>query len=74
MKVEAYRKMEDKEYFIITEIEGSVSKSDLFNAVQSRELVFSFFIPEALYIAVEPYSEWLVMKKYPKSLNIKPCL
>lgn len=49
--------MEDKEYFTITEIEGSVSKSDLFYAVQSRELVFSFFIPETLYIAVEPYSE-----------------
>ncbi|GMM71673.1 hypothetical protein MTsDn5_16250 [Alteromonas gracilis] len=49
--------MEDKEYFTITEIEGSVSKSDLFYAVQSRDLVFSFFIPEALYIAVEPYSE-----------------
>ncbi len=56
-KVEAYRKVEDKEYFTITEIEGSVSKSDLFYAVQSRELVFSFFIPETLYIAVEPYSE-----------------
>lgn len=49
--------MKDKEYFTITEIEGSVSKSDLFYAIQSRELVFSFFIPEALYIAVEPYSE-----------------
>lgn len=49
--------MEDKEYFTITEIEGSVSKSELFYAVQSRELVFSFFIPEMLYIAVEPYSE-----------------
>ena len=49
--------MEDKEYFTITEIESSVSKSDLFYAVQSRELVFSFFIPETLYIAVEPYSE-----------------
>tara|TARA_Y100000034_G_scaffold34212_1_gene41883 strand:+ start:643 stop:1518 length:876 start_codon:yes stop_codon:yes gene_type:complete len=49
--------MEDKEYFTITEIEGSVSKSDLFYAVQSSELVFSFFIPEMLYIAVEPYSE-----------------
>lgn len=55
--VEVYRKVEDKEYFTITEIEGSVSKSDLFYAIQSRELVFSFFIPEALYIAVEPYSE-----------------
>ncbi|GFD68971.1 hypothetical protein [Alteromonas sp. KUL106] len=49
--------MEDKEYFTITEIKSSVSKSDLFYAVQSRELVFSFFIPEMLYIAVEPYSE-----------------
>lgn len=49
--------MKDKEYFTITEVEDSISKSDLFYAVQSRELVFSFFIPETLYIAVEPYSE-----------------
>lgn len=49
--------MKNKDYYTLDEVGHNLSTSDIHYAIQNRTLVFSFFIPEAQYIAVQPYSE-----------------
>lgn len=49
--------MKNKNFYTLDEVGHDLSTSDIHYAIQNRTLVFSFFIPEAQYIAVQPNSE-----------------
>jgi hypothetical protein len=45
-----------KDYYTLEELGATIASSEIFYAIQNRTLVFSFFIPDKEYIAVEPYT------------------